>query len=45
MIAAVAHGADPVDASEQELGRLAHTGHVAVYAGLDSPVLSLLLVP
>jgi hypothetical protein len=41
VIAAVVHGADPVDASEQELGRLGRTGNLVVYSSLDSPVLSL----
>jgi hypothetical protein len=40
VIAAVRAGSDPVDASELELARLGRTGIVAVYAGLDTPVLT-----
>jgi hypothetical protein len=43
VIAAVAKGADPVDASERELARLGRGGELVFYSGLDSPVLSLLL--
>lgn len=40
VIAAVAAGADQVDASELELAHLGRSGIVAVYSGLDSPTLT-----